>query len=106
MVNRRTALVISIAALVLAFASTALAGKSSPSSISLHLLGNSVAASAPTANAHWGDSVTFDVATTATDKPSVMTTCYQGATLVYRQFGFFYPAPTSPTFTLHSYVWQ
>jgi hypothetical protein len=108
MISRRTVLVVSIAALVLALASTASAGgrKSTSSSLSLVVLGTSGAASAQTAaGAHWGDSVTFDVSTTATDKPSVKTNCYQNGTLVYTQFGFFYPAPTSPTFTLRSYVW-
>jgi hypothetical protein len=58
--------------------------------------------------AHYGGQVTFDVSTTATDKPSVKLTCYQGGVSVYRaSAGFYpdYPWKWAQTFTLASSVW-
>jgi hypothetical protein len=89
----------------LALAGTAFAGNGggnkSSSSISLVML----SPAAPSAGGpRWADQVTFNVSTTAS-YPSVVANCYQGGALVYRQFGFFYPDPASPIFTLQSYVW-
>jgi hypothetical protein len=58
--------------------------------------------------AHYGDQVTFDVSTTATDKPSVKLTCFQGGVSVYRaSAGFYpdYPWAWAQTFTLASSAW-
>jgi hypothetical protein len=59
---------------------------------------------------HYGGQVTFDVSTTATDKPSVKVNCYQRQdnTLVYTaSAGFYpdYPWPWLQDFTLKSGAW-
>jgi hypothetical protein len=55
---------------------------------------------------NYGDTVTFDVWTTATDKPAVQLDCYQGGTLVYTSSAGFYPEwPWSKNFTLRSGAW-
>jgi hypothetical protein len=55
---------------------------------------------------HWGDTVTFNVSTTATSQPSVITDCLQNGALVYRHFGFFYGDPSpSQNFVLQSPAW-
>jgi hypothetical protein len=55
---------------------------------------------------HWGDTVTFNVSTTATSQPSVITDCYQNGALVYRHYGFFYGDPSpSQNFVLQSAAW-
>lgn len=41
---------------------------------------------------HWGQSVTFNVATTATSEPNVSLDCYQNGTLVYGAVTGFYPS--------------
>ncbi len=43
---------------------------------------------------HWGDTVTFNVSTTATSQPSVIADCYQSGALVFRHYGFFYGDPS------------
>jgi hypothetical protein len=56
----------------------------------------------------WGDAVTFNVATTATEYPSVEADCYQNGTSVYTHSAGFYPTypwPQSQTFKLQSSVW-
>jgi hypothetical protein len=63
------------------------------------------AATAPTSGPIWGNQVSFAISTTQTDYPSVTASCTQNGTEVYRQFGFFYPSPASPTFTLRSTAW-
>lgn len=112
--------IIASCAVILAVAGTAVAGNggsnnsgsnngggsnksSSSSSISLVML--AAATTAGTSGPVWGDQVTFAVSTTQTAYPSVMATCSQNGTVVYRQFGFFYPSPASPTFTLRSTAW-
>lgn len=53
-----------------------------------------------------GDVLTFDVATTATDKPYVSLRCYQGAALVYDAWAGFFPgAWFGTTFTMASTTW-
>jgi hypothetical protein len=57
---------------------------------------------------NYGDSVTFQVSTTATDKPLVEADCYQSGVRVYsHSAGFYpdYPWPDSQIFNLSSSVW-
>ncbi len=58
--------------------------------------------------AHYGQQVTFNVSTTATDQPLVRLQCYQGGTKVYwASSGFYegYPWPWTRNFTLSSNYW-
>ncbi len=57
---------------------------------------------------HWGQNVTFNVSTTATNEPYVSLDCYQNGVLVYGAMaGFFpsYPWPGSQIFPLSSPSW-
>jgi hypothetical protein len=55
---------------------------------------------------HHGDTVTFTVSTTATDRPYVGLTCTQGRTLVYSgQVGYFPDYPWWQYFVLDSSYW-
>lgn len=57
---------------------------------------------------HYGQHVTFEVATTVTEKPSVKVLCFQGEDLVYwAAAGFYpeYPWPWARNFTLSSAHW-
>ena len=59
-------------------------------------------------DANYGEQVTFEVSTTATDKPLVRLECSQGGTLVYSaSAGFYdgYPWPWAQNFTLSSSYW-
>jgi hypothetical protein len=57
--------------------------------------------------ANHGDVVTFDVSTTATDKPYVNLRCYQVGTIVYDYWaGFYDGAWFGQDFTLASAYWQ
>jgi hypothetical protein len=107
----RIALIAAVAALVLAPAG--LAGKggggkpgggggggSPSSSLSLVLLNSS------DGQAHWGQQVTFNVATTATASPFVSLNCYQGSAWVLTASAGFFPSyPWSRDFTLSSGSW-
>jgi hypothetical protein len=56
--------------------------------------------------ANHGDVVTFDVATTSTDRPFVSLKCYQASTLVYSaSAGFFDDYPWDQLYTLSSNAW-
>jgi len=58
--------------------------------------------------ANWGEKVTFDVSTNATNYPFVALNCYKNTTLVLGgSAGFFpsYPWPSTQDFTLRSNVW-
>jgi hypothetical protein len=58
--------------------------------------------------ANWGEKVTFDVNTNATNYPFVALNCYKNTTLVLSgSAGFFpsYPWPSTQDFTLRSNVW-
>lgn len=58
--------------------------------------------------ANYGEQVTFNVSTTATDKPSVSLECSQDGVVVYRASAGFYPEypwPWAQTFTLSSGAW-
>ena len=57
---------------------------------------------------NWGDTVTFDVSTTATSEPHVDLTCSQGGTVVYAATsGFYasYPWPWTQNMNLGSRMW-
>jgi len=57
---------------------------------------------------HYGQHVSFNVSTTATNKPWVELDCYQGGALVYQDWrGFFESSLTGQKFTLGtSEAWQ
>jgi hypothetical protein len=58
---------------------------------------------------NWGDTVTFDVSTTATTEPNVSLTCSQNGTVVYGAVtGFYasYPWPWTQDMTLSSTAWS
>src|SRR5713226_10569747 len=77
-------------------------GTTSTSSLNLVLLNST------DGSAHWGQSVTFTVSTTATSSPYVSLDCYQNGTLVFGAMaGFFqsYPWPGSQIFPLSSPSW-
>ena len=103
----RTALTLVVLA-ALTLAPTALAGKGgkpgpgggSTTTFRLALLDSTDGAP------HWGQRVTFDVATTATDRPMVSLKCFQGGTLVYAfQAGFYPDYPWTKVATLRSNSW-
>ncbi|MEY2422691.1 MAG: hypothetical protein QOI95_2758 [Acidimicrobiaceae bacterium] len=57
---------------------------------------------------NWGDSIRFNVSTTATTEPHVSLQCSQGGTVVYTaQTGYYasYPWPSTQTFSLSSGAW-
>jgi hypothetical protein len=99
--------VIAVIALVFASAPSALAGKSggrggasSTSSISLVLLNSNDRLP------HWGQDVTFNVSTTATDRPFVTLNCYVSGAWVYSaNVGFFPDYPWAQKFTLSNGWW-
>jgi hypothetical protein len=106
-VAHATAVLILVLALVVAPAALAGKGKgakpsggSGSSSLSLVLLNSSDGLP------HWGQQVTFKVATTATSRPFVQLACYQGGVQVYSyQAGFFPSYPWSTVYTLSSNAW-
>ena len=55
---------------------------------------------------NWGDQVTFNVSTTATDRPTVRLHCYQDGNLVYTfSAGFFAAYPWTTVYGLSSQSW-
>jgi len=111
---RHTAFRITLsAALVVAcgFVPTALAGKGKPgggggggggstSSLQLVLLDSTDGLP------HWGQRITFNVSTTATDRPFVSVNCYQGSVWVYADsVGYFADYPWVKEFTLAAASW-
>lgn len=109
---RSNTFVLSIAVLALALASTAVAatgggkGGKDPSSISLVMVSSANASLSPNSAPSWGDTVTFNVSTTATTQPSVVANCYQNGALVYTHYGFFYGDQSpSQNFVLKSSLW-
>jgi hypothetical protein len=55
---------------------------------------------------NYGEHATFEVSTTATDRPFVQLDCYQGGTRVYgMSAGFFPDYPFTTTYTLRSSYW-
>jgi hypothetical protein len=103
---------IAAAIVALALATTAYAGNGGgsnrwSSSISLVWPSASALTSAATSEPHYGDSVTFDVSTNATDFPYVNLRCFQNGSLVGEGWaGFFDGALGTHTFTLWSPQWS
>jgi len=111
---RRIAFAMSFAA-ALALAGVALAGngagqnKASSSSISPPIVvstGTPTAAPAPTTAPKYGDTVTFDVSTTATTTPFVNLNCYQNGALVAQGWATFFAGGTPGSFGLASPIWK
>ena len=113
MITRPATRSVLVAALVmvLAVVPSALAGKggkgkpggtSSTSTLAVKMVYDGNANGAP----NWNDQVTFDVSTTATDKPWVKLNCYQAGVWVSTSTaGFFAAYPWPPNFTLASGGW-
>jgi hypothetical protein len=105
----RAAVVVAVTALCLALAPVALAAKAQggkppkgagAASIGLVLLNST------DGQAHFGQTVTFTVSTTATDQPWVNLKCYQGRSLVAEGWnGFFDASLTGRDFGLSSPMW-
>ena len=58
--------------------------------------------------AHWGQSVTYTVSTTATAYPYVLTKCYKGTTLVLSTSAGFYASyawPSAKVVPLQTMLW-
>jgi hypothetical protein len=111
---RRIAFAMSFAA-ALALAGVALAGnaagpnKASSSSISPPIVvstGTPTAAPAPTTAPRYGDTVTFDVSTTATTTPFVNLNCYQNGALASQGWATFFAGGTPGSFGLSSPIWK
>ena len=93
----RRAAILAVGVIALVVAGSALAGKPSgssgggPKSSSIKLVtvaadGTRVAGGQPA----FGDNITYEIATTATNEPYVETSCFQNGALVYKQSrGFF-----------------
>ena len=103
---------IAVAATIVAslvFAGTAFAGKPSTSSSSIagpYLSGQSSPPGAAAVTPQFGQSVTFDVSTTATSNPFVNLNCYQNGLLVMNSWSAFFPGGTNQDFGLYSPAWQ
>ena len=99
-------------ALALAFAGAAFAGKTAgSSSISgPFVVGGSATATVTatsTSTPQYGDTITFDVSTTATDNPFVNVTCYQNGILVMQGWSAFFPGGLGDgNFGLGSPAWR
>jgi len=92
--------------LALSLVPTALAGKPGGSAGSSTLSTKMVTDRNADGALNWNDQVTFDVSTTATDKPWVKLNCYQSGTWVSTSTaGFFAAYPWAPNFTLASGGW-
>ena len=95
--------------LVLAIGGSALAGGKGGNRGTLTLVLMSeptLAESTTSVEPHYGDEITFEVSTTATDQPFVNVRCYQGDAFVYDGWaGFYQGAWGGQTFTLSSGVW-
>jgi hypothetical protein len=75
-------------------------GGGSTSTLSLALLNST------DGQAHWGQQVTFNVSTTATDRPFVALNCYPGGQWLYSATAGFFPSyPWSRNFTLSNGMW-
>ena len=104
--RRRFLVVGLVIALMVAFAGQALAakgghGKARGGSLELVMMD-------PTDGApHWGETATFEVSTTATDRPYVVLDCYQGSLVYSASAGFYsgYPWPSDRYMTLSSNTW-
>ena len=103
--SRRVAAVVATSACVLLLSGgPAGAGGRTTGSSSLKLVALDSTDGVP----HWGQQVTFEVTTTATDRPQVSLNCYQGSTHVYTMFTGYWPEykwPWTQIMTLKSDVW-
>jgi hypothetical protein len=95
----------------LVFAGTAVAGQTSSSSIAGPYLvaGSTNAPAGPSDSAitpQFGDTITFDVSTTATSNPFVNVNCYQDGVLVMNSWSAFFPGGARQDFGLYSPSWQ
>jgi hypothetical protein len=92
----------------LVFAGTALAGKTASSSISQPIVVSSGTPTAPTSTTapQFGDTITFDVSTTATTTPFVNLNCYQDGALVGQGWATFFAGGAPGTFGLSSPLWK
>jgi len=111
----RIALVAASLVLALALVPMALAGKGKPGgggggstsgggSLSLVMVSDQNGNGLP----NWGDSVTFNISTTATSQPNVSLTCTQNGVVVYGAVsGFYagYPWPWTQVMSLSSQNW-
>jgi hypothetical protein len=111
---RRLAFALSFAA-ALALAGVAFAGngagpnRASSSSISPPIVVSAGApAAAPTSTTapHFGDTVTFEVTTSATTTPFVNLNCYQNAALAAQGWATFFTGGSPGTFGLSSPIWR
>lgn len=95
-------------AVFLVFAGTAFAGKpSSSSSIAgPYLAGQAPQFGAAAVSPQFGQSITFDVSTTATANPFVNLNCYQNGVLVMNSWSSFFPGGSDQNFGLYSPVWK
>ena len=94
-------------AVSLAFAGSAFAGKTSSSSIAgPYLAGGSSLTGAAPAAPQFGQTITFDVSTTATGNPFVNLNCYQDGTLVMNSWSAFFPGGSNQNFGLYSPSWK
>lgn len=111
----RIALAAAALALALALVPVALAGKGGKgggggttsggsSSLTLAMVNDLNGNGTP----NWGDTITFNVSTTATTSPELKLTCYQGGVAVYwTQTAYYagYPFPWTQIMTLKSGMW-
>jgi len=105
--SKGLALVVALSALALTGTAVAGNGKGptkSSSSLSLVIVSSAGLAPASTVGAHYGDTVTFDVSTTATDTPLVQLSCYQNGAMVYSSSANFAVEPDHG-FLLSSNAW-
>ena len=106
---KKAMLLASLVALALAASAFAANGGGpvkSSSSISLVMVNSAGATPAAASSPSYGDSVTFDVSTTATQYPYVNLLCYQNGVLVAEGWaGFFEGALGNRTFALYSPQW-
>jgi hypothetical protein len=97
-------------AVSLVFAGSAFAGKTASSSIAgPYVVGASTNASlagASTTAPQFGQTVTFDVSTSATSNPFVNLNCYQNGVLVMNSWSAFFSGGTNQNFGLYSPSWQ
>ena len=97
-------------AVSLAFAGTAFAGKPAPAPSSSiagpYLAGQSSPPGAAAIVPQFGQTITFDVSTTATSNPFVNLNCYQNGVLVANGWSAFFPGGSNQNFGLYSPVWQ
>jgi hypothetical protein len=97
--------VVALAALAVASSAVAAGGGNGKSSSSISLVVMSATRTAADVGARYGDQVTFDVSTNATDRPYVLLNCYQnGVWVLAGQAGFWASYP-SKTFMLASTWW-